>query len=227
MWGVFIDQSTEVAKVALLKLGSILSTLIGLLVVIVVGWLIAKVVKAVTLRVLKTAKFDSVSDSTGISDFLKKGGIKHTLSEVIGNLFYWLCLLVTAAVAVDFLGLAAVAELLNRVILYVPHIIVAIFVLLLGVFMSKFLGTLVQTTAANAGLMRAKLLSKIVEVIVIISAVVIALEQLNIGADIITFLVKYIIISIAAAAALAFGLGCKDMAAKALAGWLEKIQEKK
>ena len=159
MWGVFIDQSTEVAKVALLKLGGILTTLIGLLVVIVAGWLISKAVKVLTLRVLKTVKFDSISETTGISDFLKKGGIKQTLSEVIGSLFYWLCLLVTATVAVDFLGLATVAELLNSIILYVPNIIVSIFILLLGIFMSNFLGTLVQTAAANAGLLRAKLLA--------------------------------------------------------------------
>ncbi|MFH1621994.1 MAG: hypothetical protein ABIA97_02595 [Candidatus Omnitrophota bacterium] len=227
MWGNFIDQSTGAAKMAFFKLSDILSRLIGLLIVIVVGWLIAKVIKTLIVKVLKTARLDSVAESTGVNNFLVKGGIKQTLSEVIGGLFYWLCLLVTAAVAVDFLGLEVVGELLNRVILYIPNVILSIFILLLGVFLSTFLGTMVQTAAANAGLIRAKLLAKIVEIIVVVSAIAVALEQLKIGAEIINLVVKSIVIGIAAAMAIAFGLGCKDMAEKSLSNWLEKLQEKK
>ncbi len=227
MWGDFLGQSTESARVAFFKLGDILSRLIGLLIVIVLGWLVAKVVKTVIIKVLKTARMDTVAESTGVNTYLSKGGIKQTLSEVVGGLFYWLCLLVTAAVAVDFLGLDVVGGLLNKIILYIPNVILSIFILLLGVFMSTFLSTMVQTAAANAGLVRAKLLAKIVETIVIVSAIVIALEQLKIGSEIIALVVTSIIIGIAAAMAIAFGLGCKDMAAKSLSAWLEKIQEKK
>ena len=227
MWKDFFDQSTESARVAFFKLGDILTRMIGLLLVIVIGWLIAKVIKTVISKVLKAARVDAVAESTGINTFLSKGGIKQTLSEVVSSLFYWLCLLVTAAVAVDFLGLDVVGGLLNRVIVYIPNVILAIFILLLGIFMSTFLGTMVQTAAANAGLIRSKLLAKIVEVIIIISAVAVALEQLNIGTEIIILVVKSIIIAIAAAVAIAFGLGCKDMAAKTLSIWLEKLQEKK
>lgn len=227
MWREFLGQSTESARLAFFKLGDILSRLIGLLIVIVVGWLIAKVIKTVIVKVLKTARLDAVAESTGVNTFLSKGGIKQTFSELIGGMFYWLCLLVTAAVAVDFLGLDVVGSLLNQVILYIPNIILSIFILLLGIFMSTFLGTMVQTAAANAGLVRAKLLAKIVEMIVIISAIVIALEQLRIGSEIIILVVKSIIIGIAAAMAIAFGLGCKEMAEKFLSDWLEKIQEKK
>ncbi|MBL7131587.1 MAG: hypothetical protein ISS45_09345 [Candidatus Omnitrophica bacterium] len=227
MWRAFLDQSTEAARLAFFKLGDILSRLIGLLIVIVIGWLIAKVIKTLIVKVLKAARVDAVAESTGVNNFLSKGGIKQTLSEVVGSLFYWLCLLVTAAVAVDFLGLEVVGELLNRVILYIPNIILSIFILLLGIFMSTFLGAMIQTAAANAGLVRAKLLAKIVEIIVIVSAIAIALEQLKIGAEIINLVVKSIVIGIAAAMAIAFGLGCKDIAAKSLSDWLEKLQEKK
>lgn len=227
MWQVFWGQSTEAAKVAFLKLGSLLSGLIGLMIIIVIGWLIAKVIKTVIVKVLKTARVDAVSESTGINSFLTKGGIKQTLSGVVGSLFYWLCLLVTAAVAVDFLGLDVVGQLLNNIILYIPNIIISIFILLFGIFMSTFLKTMVQTIAANAGLIRAKVLAKIVEIIVIVFAIVIALEQLKIGSEVIGLVIKVVIVGIAAAGAIAFGLGCKDMAAKTLADWLEKIQEKK
>jgi len=227
MWQVFLTQSTEAAKLALFMLGNILSRLIGLLIIIAIGWLIAKAVKALIVKVLQTLKLDSVAESTGVNGFLAKGGIKQTLSEVIGSLIYWLSLLVVAAVAVDFLGLQVIGELLNKIILYVPNIIISIFVLLAGVFIAKLLSAMIQTAAANAGLVRAKLLARIVEIIVMIAAIAIALEQLNIAAELVSLVVKAIIISIAAAAAIAFGLGCKDMAAKALANWLDKIQEKR
>jgi hypothetical protein len=227
MWRDFFDQSTESAKVAFLKLGDILVRMIGLLIIVIIGWLVAKVIKGVIFKILKAARIDAVAESTGINTFLSKGGIKQTLSEVVSSLCYWLCLLVTAAVAVDFLGLDVVGGLLNRVILYVPNVILAIFILLLGIFMSTLLGTMVQTAAANAGLVRAKMLAKIVEIIVIISAVAVALEQLKIGTEIIILVVKAMIIGIAAAMAIAFGLGCKDMAAKTLSAWLDKLQEKR
>lgn len=227
MWNALFDQSTQVAKMAFFKLSDILSKLFGLLIVIVIGWLIAKVIKSLIIKLLKTARVDAAAESTGIDSFLSKGGIRQTLSEVVAGLFYWLCLLVTAAVAVDFLELDVIGELLNKVILYIPNIILSIFILLLGIFMSTFLGRMVQTAAANAGLIRAKMLAKIVEIIVVVSAIAIALEQLNIGADIVTLIVKSIIIGIAAAVAIAFGLGCKDMAAKSLADWIERLQEKK
>ncbi|MFC1710006.1 hypothetical protein ACFL2J_08135 [Candidatus Omnitrophota bacterium] len=227
MWRDFFDQSTTSARMAFLKLSDILVRIIGLLAVIVIGWLISKVLKTVIIKVLKSARVDVVAESTGINTFLSKGGIKQTLSEVVGNLMYWLCLLVTAAVAVDFLGLDVVGGLLNRIILYIPNLILAIFILLLGIFLSTLLGTMVQTAAANAGLVRAKMLAKIVEITVIISAIAIALEQLKIGTDIITLVVRSLIIAIAAAIAIAFGLGCKDMAAKSLSDWLGKLQEKR
>ena len=95
MWKVFLGQSTDAAKIAFFKLGAILSRLVGLLIIIVIGWLIAKVIKVVIVKVLKTARIDAVSESTGINGFLEKGGIKKTLSGVVGSLFYWLCLRTT------------------------------------------------------------------------------------------------------------------------------------
>ncbi|MDD5291901.1 MAG: hypothetical protein PHY46_01775 [Candidatus Omnitrophica bacterium] len=227
MWQIFLTQSTEAAKLALFMLGNILSRLIGLLIIVVIGWLVAKAIKALIVKVLQTLKLDSVAESTGVNSFLAKGGIKQALSEVVGGLIYWLCLLVVAAVAVDFMGLQVIGELLNKIILYVPNIIISIFILLAGVFMAKLLSAMIQTAAANAGLVRARLLARIAEVIVMVAAIAIALEQLNIAAELVSLVVKSIIISIAAASAIAFGLGCKDMAAKTLTSWLDKIQEKR
>jgi len=227
MWRGMLDQSTDVAKLAFIRMSDFLWGLIGLLIIIVVGWLVARLVETAIAKVLKVVKLDVAAETAGVNNFLAKGGIKLTISGLIASIFYWLVLLVTAAVAVDFLDLQIVGLLLDKIILYVPNVIISIFILLLGIFVSTFLETLVRTAAANAGLVRANLISKLVGFIIIVSAITIALEQLNIGADLIVLIVKSIIISIALAAALAFGLGCKDMAADWLAETIEKLQEKK
>lgn len=227
MWKGFLSQSTEAARSALLVLGDIISHFLGLLFIVIAGWFIARIVRVLIIKTLTSLRLDAIAESTGINAFLSKGGMQKTFTEVVGGLFFWLCLLITAAVAVDFLGLEVIGLLINRVILYIPNIIISIFILLLGMFFSTFLGRAVMAAASNAGLLRARLLSKIVETIILVSSVAIALEQLNIGAEIINLVVRSVIIGIAAAAALAFGLGCKDMAAEAFAYWLEKLREKK
>lgn len=230
MWEGFVSRTTEatgVGRAALLQLGEVLFKFIALLVIIFIGWIVAKTIKTLIVNLLKAAKIDKLSESTGINTFLAKGGIKQTLSEMIGVLAYWLGILVTATIVVNFLGLVVVSDLLKNIIEYIPSVIVSIFILVLGIFLANFLKSMVEIAAANAGLIRAKLLAKLVETTVIIFAIVVALDQLKIASDIITLVVKAIIVSIAAAIAIAFGLGCKDMAAKSLSNWLEKLQEKK
>lgn len=230
MWEGVVSRTTEatgVGKAALLQLGVVLAKFIILLVIIFIGCIFAKTIKTLIVNALKAVKIDKLAESTGINTFLAKGGIKQTLSEMIGVLAYWLGILVTATIVVNFLGLVVVSDLLKNMIEYIPSVIVGIFILVLGIFLANFLKSMVEMAAANAGLVRAKLLAKIVEVTVIIFAIVIALDQLKIASDIITLVVKAIIVSIAAAIAIAFGLGCKDMAAKSLATWLDKLQEKR
>jgi hypothetical protein len=98
-------------------------------------------------------------------------------------------------------------------------------VLVLGSFLANFMAGIVRTAASNAGVSSAKLLGKITQAILIIFAVIIAIEQLNIATAFIAFAVNIILASIGLALALAFGLGCKDIAAKAMSDALNKIKK--
>lgn len=115
-----------------------------------------------------------------------------------------LALLVTFVVAINAIGLTVAADLLNRVILYVPNIIAAIFILILGMFVATLLKNIVQTAASNAGLAQAKLLAKVVEVTIIVFAIAITLEQLGIGARVIELINRYIVVGLLR---LRYGLG--------------------
>jgi hypothetical protein len=217
----------EPAKVILTQIGQFLANTLGVIVILIAGWLISKAIKAVVTRGLRTLKIDEISDRIELDSLLEKGGITYSLSELLGVVFYWLALLVTFMVAINAVGLTIAADLLNKVVLYIPNVIAAIFILVVGMFVATLLRNIVQTAAMNAGLSQVKLLSKAVEAIVMVFAIIIVLEQLNIGIRITEMVISILLGSMGLGLALAFGLGCKDIAGKSVAEFLEKLKSKK
>lgn len=214
-------------KAALLQIGTFFLNLTLILLILIVGWVIAKIVRTVIVRVLKTIRLDVLSERTKLEELLQKGGVKYTFSELLGAICYWFLLLVALVVAVNAVGLTVAADLLNRIILYIPNVIAAIFILVLGAFLARVLANVVQAASANAGITQSKFLAKIVEIVIIIFALAITLEQLNIGKTIIGLAVNIILASLGLGFALAIGLGCKDIVGKAVAEWVEKLKSKK
>lgn len=215
----------EPAKVILGQIGQFLVNLLLVVIILLIGWIIAKVIRTVVVRVLRLLKLDELSDRIELDVLLEKGGIKYSFSELIGTIVYWFVILITFMIAVNSIGLTIAAELLNRIVLYVPNIIAAMFILILGMFVATLLKNIVKTVATNAGLSADKFLSRIVEVFVMIFAVSIALEQLNIGAKTIQLTLGIMLGAIGLALALAFGLGCKDIAAKTVSEFLDKLKK--
>ena len=217
----------EPVKTVLTQIGQFLVKGVWVIVLLIIGWLISRTIKTLVTRVLKAIKLDEVSKSIKLDDLLAKGGISYSLSELIGILFYWLAILVTIMVTINAIGLTVAANLLNTVILFIPNVIAAIFILILGVFTAILLSNIVQASASNAGVTQPKLFGKIVQVIVVIFAIAIALEQLKIGSRIIELAIGITLASIGLASAIAFGLGCKDIAAKFLNEVLDNLKSKK
>ncbi|MBU1726409.1 MAG: hypothetical protein KJ880_02125 [Candidatus Omnitrophica bacterium] len=217
----------EPARIVLSQMGQFLMGLLLVLVILVIGWVISKVIKTVVTKVLRAIKLDELSDKIELDDVLAKGGISYSLSELIGVVCYWFSLLVFLMIAINAIGLTIAADLLNKVVLFVPHVIAAIFIMICGIFVGTILRNIVQTAASNAGLVQAKVLSKAAEIVIIVFAVFIALEQLNIGISISQMTISIVLGTIGLGLALAFGLGCKDIAARFVSEFLEKIKYKK
>jgi hypothetical protein len=212
-------------KAMLIKIWSYIPTILGAIVILVIGWIIAKFVEAIVVRALKAIRLDVVSDKAGIANMLAQGEIKWTLSELIGVIVYWIVMLSVLAASLNALNLTVAGDLLSKLVAYIPNIIVAIFVLVLGTFLASFVAGIVRTAASNAGLGNAKLLAKITQTILIVFAIIVAIEQLNIATAFIAFAVNIILASIGLALALSFGLGCKDIAAKAMSDMLNKVKK--
>ncbi|MFA5144390.1 MAG: hypothetical protein WC723_00060 [Candidatus Omnitrophota bacterium] len=217
----------EPARVVLSQIGQFLVSILLVLAILIVGWLISKLIKAIVTKGLRILKLDELSVNIELDKLLEKGGINYSLSELIGIICYWLALLVTVMVAINAVGLTVAADLLRQVIAYIPNVIAAIFILILGMFIATLLKNIVQTAASNAGLSQGKILSKIVEVIISLFAVFVALEQLKIGIQITELTLSIALASIGLGFALAFGLGCKDAAGKFVNELIEKLKSKK
>lgn len=212
-------------KAMLIKIWSYVPAILGAIIILVIGWMVAKLIEAVVVRVLKAVRLDMASDKAGISNILAQGDIKASLSEVLGALVYWLLILVVIATALNALNLTIAADLISRLVEYVPNIIGAIFVLVLGAFLASFVSTIVRTSLSNAGIAKAKLLGQVTQTVLIVFSVIIAIEQLNIATALIALAVNVILASIGIGLAIAFGLGCKDIAGKFVADTINNLKK--
>ncbi len=208
------------------KIAGFIPTLISVVIILTVGWFLAAMIQRFVVRFLKLAKLDSVSEKSGISNVLLKGDINQTLSEIIGSIIYWTMMLVVILTAVDAMHLTVAASLLDSVILYVPHVIAAVFILVLGIFFASVLSTTVRTTAANYGIEQAKGLGKLAQVIIIIFTVVQALRQLQLDITVFNLIIQATVAAIALGIGLAIGLGCKDIVGKQMQLLIDSFKSK-
>lgn len=200
-------------------------TFIGVVIILLVGWMVAALLQKVVVRFLKLARLDTISEKAGIANVLMKGDISMTLSEIIGSLVYWLFILVVILAAVNALNLDAAALLLNDVILYIPRVIAALFILALGIFLAGVLATLVRTTAANSGVQQARGLGRLTQVIIVIFTVIQSLQQLQIDVTLLNLLVQAVVGSLALGLAIAVGLGCQGIAGRYVQGLIDSFKK--
>ncbi len=216
----------EPARTVLAQIGQFLVNILLVIVILIIGWVISKIIRSIVLKALRLIKVDDLSDRIELDALLEKGGITYSLSELLSVICYWLAMLVTFMVAINAVGLTVAADLLNKILLYIPNVIAAIFILILGMFAATLLKNLVQTAANNAGLSQSKLLSKTVEVIIAAFVVFVALEQLGIGIRITELTLSIVLGSVGLGLALAFGLGCKDIAGKYIDDVIDKLKKR-
>lgn len=219
---VFISSFNAVIT----QITDFLPKLLAALVLLFIGWLIAKAVRSGVRRLLAIAHFDRLAEKAGIEEFLKHGEMHVTLGGIISEVSYWLVLLIVLVTVSSGLGLTAVANLFNRVALYLPNIIVAVFIIIFGTLLARFINRLVFAWLRNLGVEGALTISTVAEYSVQIFAVFVALEQLAIGTQLLTTAFAILFGSICLALALAFGLGGREWAAGVMQKWASKDSKK-
>jgi len=198
------------------ELSMSLPKLLGAIILLILGWLVARLFRRLTRKFLKLLKVDELAEKSGIEDFLIQGGVKFTTVTLISALVYWFVLLAVLLAALNSLGLHVAADLFNRIILYLPNVLVAIIVLIVGTLFAKFVRAATFTYLSNVGIAGAELISGIAQYALLIFAVSITLEQLQIGGEILVSAFQIAFGAVCLALAIAFGLGGKEWAAKIL-----------
>lgn len=189
----------------------ILNLLVALL-IILVGFLVGKGLGYGVTFLLKLVQLDKGSKKIRFNALLEKGEIKATAAELVGNLVYWGVIFVTLIGMARYFYLPIDAAL-SQIFSYFGMIILASIVLGVGLFFAMLLGGIVKLVALNFGVEGGKTLSRVVYYIVIILTFLAALSQLGISPEVFVPQIGVIIGAVGLAAAIAFGLGCKDMAA--------------
>lgn len=201
---------------ALNTLLSAIPRIIGFLVVLIVGWIISSLLARAVQALLHAVKFNDLARRSGFADFVQKMGVRDDASGVIAGIVKWIVRLITLVVAFDTLGLPAVSNVLNQLLLWLPNLIVALVVLVVGGLAANALSRLVRGATAEAGFTNPQTLETVTKVAVWGFAIVVAVNQLGIATTLINTLLVGIVGALALAFGLAFGLGGRERAAQML-----------
>ena len=185
-------------------------------IVLVIGWIVAEVVSKVIKQVLHSIKVDQFGDQLGLAQVSERTGVRMSISGAIAWLIKWFVLVVVFLAAANILNLPAVSTFLNQVLLYIPNVIAAAAIMLVGTVLAGFLSRLVKHSVQAAGLSSADLLGTVTQWAIMIFTILATLQQLNVAAAFVQTLFTGIIAMIAIAGGLAFGLGGREHAGRAL-----------
>jgi hypothetical protein len=214
-----VDMLLEPARAFLAQAGAFLPRLALAAVVLIAGWLAAKVARFAIERGLRAINFNVLAERAGMDGFLQQGGIRTDTVGIFGLIAYWVVILAALIIAFNSLGLTYITDLLRQVVLFVPHVIVALLVLAFGAYFARFIGTTVTTYCRNVGIQDADVLGKIAQYAIIAFVVLIAFDQMSVGGQIVRESFLIILAGVVFGLALAFGLGGRRWAAAMLERW--------
>ncbi len=197
------------------------------LLVLVVGWLAAHVLRLLLSWLLGLVRFNTACDKVGISEFLRKGQVKHQPSQLVGVIAYWTVLLAAFLRTSQMLDIKIVRSFSDRLAATVPGLIAGLFIGIIGLVLVSFIGNFVMTLARTAAFAHARLLARVVKIAGSILVLGLALEQIDLNRTMISAMFQILFAAIVFGLALAFGLGCKDLARDAASRFLQSLREKR
>jgi len=209
----------EPLRVFLRQVGDLLPRLLLAALVLVAGWLVAKVVRFAMERTLRAVNFHVLTERAGLDGFLRNGGIQADATALIALLFYWLVILAALVIGFNTLGLTYITDLIQSLILFLPRVMVAIVILAVGSYFARFIEGAIVTYFRNAHLQDADLLGRLARYAVLAFVILIALDQVQVGGDIVRHTFLIVLAGLVLALALAFGLGGREWAAELLERW--------
>ena len=195
-----------------------LPSVFGTVFVLIAGWGVSRLVESAARGLLDRLGFDGVSERLGIGEMLNSAGIVKTPSAIIGRLLFWTLMLTFLLSAAEIIGLSAVTLTIDRLIQFLPNVIGAVLVVVIGVLLAQFAGNLVASGAATVNLVFAKQLGTTAKSMIVFMVGIVALEQLGVDTKILILVSTAIVVSASIGMGWAFAFGSRDIVRGLLAG---------
>ena len=207
----------EAVSTSLNQILAFVPALILALMLLGFGYLLAKVVSIVTIRLLQLVGFDRLLSRTAVQTLLERSGTKRKASEILGMIGFWIIFLVFLIKASDTLGLTMVSDALTGIANYIPKIGIAILVLILGLIAANFVRELITMACSSAGITHGTMVAQAVYVAVVLLIVVTAIDALGIDTALLNNTIVILLAGLIGGAALSFGLGSRNAVANLIA----------
>lgn len=221
-WGEAVLVS---ATEALSNFLGFLPALLGAILILVLGWIISGFLAGLVERGLKLVGFEHAANETGINRFVARAGGGWTASRVVAEIVKWFIRLIAIQAAAQVLGMERISEIINAVLLWLPNLVVALVIVVIGALIGRFVAGIVRASTGEMGLGNPALLAGVAQYAIMAFAIVAAIGQLGIGELVVNTLFVAIVSAVALAFALAFGLGGRDVAAQMTQSWYQRGQE--
>lgn len=210
----FLDLIIEPLQGVYTEFVHFLPNLLAMLIIILIGTVAARIVRTIVLKLLKAINFDSWSDRMGVTAIMRKGDLWEKPSTAVGAFFFWLLIITAFMAGFSALKIQVIDNLVAQFVLYIPRVISALLIIVIGYIVTGFFSRAVLISAVNRGYHYAKLLVEAVRILLILLFVAMALEQLQVAPGIVTAAFSIIFGGIVLALAIAFGVGGIESAKK-------------
>lgn len=205
--------------------GELVPALLGALVILFAGYLLARVVERLVRRALQRLRVNQLLERGGLTEAIERSGTRVDPARVLSSLIFWLIMFAVILVAANALGLEGLANVFGELVSYIPSVIAAIVIILVGIILGGFVGGLILASAGRVH--GGTALARLGQGGVIVLAVFMALQELGIATDIVTTAFAILFGAVALAAALAFGLGSRDLAGEITRDWYERYRRER
>jgi len=208
-----LDAIIESLRLTWSQIQLVSPKLLGAFLVLSAGWLVARGLRWTVTRLLRLLRVDSLAERVGVEDVLLRGGVRFTTVTLVGQIVYWVALIIGALAVFNLFGLPVTTDLIEPVTRYLPNVLLALVIVLFGALLARFVGGVAQTYLSNIGATASRPIGVMTETTILVFVATLALQELKLGSGLLVSAFQLAFGGVCLAAALAFGFGGRDWAA--------------
>lgn len=213
----------NVMKTALMdmfsKLVQTVPNVMSAIFIFIVGYIVCKLIAKVVRKALEKIGIDRVGDKLNEIDIIQKANFEVKISKVLSKILYYFLMLFFAVAATSVLGIPEISNLVADIFNFIPKLVVALIVLILGILIADALRKMVHTGLKSLGVASAGIISSVVFYFLFINIVISALSQAEINTEFLSQNISIVIGGVIAAFAIGYGLASKDVMANMIASF--------